>query len=88
MKKTELTDKEKEMITIVRDEWLNHFYSLPEINKEKCDSTMVELLQEEIAGNAEEYYQYNEKISSVKLTDLKKLIKLKGYSFVALVPDN
>jgi hypothetical protein len=49
--------------------------------------TMIELLQEEIGGNAEEFYNYEEKINSVKLQDVKNLSKLKGYSFVSLVPN-
>ena len=33
---------------------------LREINKEKSDSTMFDLLQEEIGGDAENYYKYEE----------------------------
>jgi predicted Zn-dependent peptidase len=58
-----------------------------QVNQEKCDSTMVELLQEEIGGNAENYYKYEEEISKVKLKDIKDLSKIKAYSFVALLPD-
>ncbi|MBD3253272.1 hypothetical protein GF386_06055 [Candidatus Pacearchaeota archaeon] len=61
---------------------------LRQISKEKCDLTMIELLQEEIGGNARNYYQYEEEMKKVKLKDFKELTKLKGYSFVALVPDN
>jgi len=60
---------------------------LREISKEKCDLTMIELLQEELAGNAEEYYKYENKINSIKLNDVRALSKLRGYGFVALVPD-
>lgn len=60
---------------------------LKQVNKEKCDSTMTELLQEEIGGNAENYYKYEEELNRVKLEDVRKLSKLKGYSFVALLPD-
>lgn len=59
---------------------------LRQINKEKSDITMIELLQEEIGGNAGEFYKYEEKINSVKLQDVKNLSRLKGYSFVSLVP--
>ena len=59
---------------------------LREISKEKTDSTMFNLLQEEIGGNAENYYKYELGINQVKLEDVKKLSKLKGYSFVALIP--
>jgi len=59
---------------------------LRQISKEKCDSTMIELLQEEIAGDAKNYYNYENKINSVKLQDVRNLSKLKGHSFVSLVP--
>ncbi len=59
---------------------------LRQVNSEKCDVTMVELLQEEIRGNGENYYNYEENIGEVKLEDVRELSKLKGFSFVALVP--
>ncbi len=74
--------KQKDM-----DETRERLIGLRQVNKEKCDSTMMELLQEEIGGNAEEYYKYEERIGSVKLEDVRKLSKLKGYGFAALVPE-
>ncbi|MFA7707971.1 MAG: pitrilysin family protein [Candidatus Pacearchaeota archaeon] len=61
---------------------------LKQINKEKCDSTMTELLLEEVGGNAENYYKYEENVNKVKLQDVRNLSKLKGHSFVALLPNN
>jgi predicted Zn-dependent peptidase len=60
---------------------------LRQINKEKSDVTMIELLQEEIGGNAEEFYKFEEKINSVKLQDIQNLSRPKGYSFVSLIPE-
>ena len=60
---------------------------LRQISKEKCDSTMIELLQEEIGGDAGNYYEYEEEIGKVKLNDVRALSQLKGFSFVALVPE-
>ena len=60
---------------------------LKEVNNEKCDSTMIELLQEEIGGDAENYYRYEEEINKVKLKEVQELSKLKGYSFAALLPE-
>lgn len=57
-----------------------------EVSKEKGEATMIELLQEEIGGNASEYYNYEEKIKKVRLNEVRELSKIKGYSFVALVP--
>ena len=59
---------------------------LKEINKEKTDNIMFDLLHEETGGNAENYYKYNQGINSVSLKDVRELGKLKGYSFVALLP--
>ncbi len=59
---------------------------LREINKEKCDSTMMDLIQEEIGGDSKNYYKYEESINKVKLKEVRELSKLNGYSFVALVP--
>ena len=59
---------------------------LRNISKEKSDSTMIDLLQEEIGGNAKDYYNYEEGISNVKLKCVRNLSKLRNFSFVALVP--
>ncbi|MGV8151929.1 MAG: M16 family metallopeptidase [Candidatus Nanoarchaeia archaeon] len=87
----ELTLKEIKKLSLIKqsdlDEAKERLIGLREVNKEKCDATMVELLSEEIAGDASNYYNYEENINKVKLDDVKKLTKLKGYSFVALVPD-
>jgi predicted Zn-dependent peptidase len=69
------------------DEAKERLIGLREISKEKSDMTMIELLQEEIGGNAEDYYNYEERISSVNLEDVQKLSNLKGHSFVALLPE-
>jgi len=60
---------------------------LRQISKEKSDSTMIGLLQEELGGNAKEFYEYEEKINKVKLKEVQELSKLKGYSFVSLIPE-
>jgi len=60
---------------------------LRQVNSEKCDATMIELLQEEIGGDAGNYYSYEQEINKVKLEDVRNLSKLKGFSFVALVPE-
>jgi predicted Zn-dependent peptidase len=57
------------------------------ITKEKSDSTMIELLQEELGGDAGNYYKYEEEIAKVNLKEVQDLSKLKGHSFVSLVPE-
>jgi len=59
---------------------------LRQISKEKSDTTMIEMLLEEIGGSCENYYKYEENINKVKLKQVQEISKLKGFSFVALVP--
>ena len=60
---------------------------LKDVNSEKCDSTMMDLMQEEIGGDASNYYKYEDNINKVSLKDVRDLSKLRGYSFVALIPE-
>ena len=69
------------------DEAKERMIGLREISLEKSDSTMVGLLQEEIAGDAKEFYNFENKINEVKLKQVQNLSKLKGYSFTALIPE-
>jgi predicted Zn-dependent peptidase len=68
------------------EEGKERLIGLRQISKEKCDSTMIELLQEELGGDAGDYYDYEEKIGSVKLEQVRELSKLKGFSFIGLIP--
>ena len=79
--------KLKELKKADFEEAKERLIGLRQISKEKCESTMMELLLEEIGGNAEDYYKYEEEINKVKLQSVRDLSKLKGYSFVALVPE-
>ncbi len=78
MQKLELRDlnEAKEQLIGLRD-----------VGDEDGMQAMMNLILEENAGNAEEYYKYEERINSVKLQDVRNLAKLKSYSFVALVPE-
>jgi predicted Zn-dependent peptidase len=58
-----------------------------QISMEDSQSQLVNLLSYEIDGDAKEFYNFEKDISSVKLEDVKKLAKIKNYSFFALVPD-
>ena len=61
---------------------------LKKVSSEESASVMNELLFAELAGKAEDYYTYEEKIRSVKIGDVKKLAKelIKNYSIAAIVP--
>jgi predicted Zn-dependent peptidase len=56
------------------------------ISSEESGYVMSELLFEELRGNAEEYYKYEDRIRNVKLSDVKRLAKIKKYSTAVLVP--
>jgi predicted Zn-dependent peptidase len=58
-----------------------------QIAMEDSQMQLVELLTEEIRGNAEGFYDFEKKIKEVKLEDVKELAKIKDYSFFALVPE-
>ena len=75
LKQTDLSEAKERLI------------GLREISNEKSESTMFDFLQEEIGGDASNYYKYGEEINNVNLEDVRKLSSLKGYSFVALIPD-
>ena len=59
-----------------------------QISMEDSQNQMVNLLSHEITGKAENFYDFEKNISEVKLEDVKKLAKLKKYSFFALVPED
>ena len=54
---------------------------------ENSEGQMHQLLLSEIDGNAKKFYEFSKKIEKVKLEDVKKLAKIKEYSFIALVPE-
>jgi len=57
------------------------------INQEDSHYIMIDLLTEEIRGNAEEVENFIKNIRAVNLEDVKKLAKIKEHSFFALVPE-
>ncbi|HIE35928.1 MAG TPA: insulinase family protein [Candidatus Omnitrophica bacterium] len=58
-----------------------------ELALENSYNVAHELLLQEIATKAEDFYEYPERIYDVKLDDIKKLARIKNYSLVALVPE-
>jgi len=74
--------EEKELVQVKEQIIGNHYISL-----EDSRVQMVNLLSYELDGNAEELYDFEKNISEVKLEDVKKLAKIKNYSFFALVPE-
>jgi len=56
------------------------------VEEEDSINTMNSLMMEEIGGDAKEYYNYNNRINSVKLEDVRSLARLKNFSTFSLVP--
>lgn len=50
-----------------------------ELSREACDKTATNLIFQEIATKAEDFYDYPKKINDVNLSDVKKLAKIKNY---------
>lgn len=75
---------EKEL-KIIKEQMIGNY----QISMEDSQSQMVNLLSEEINGNAKNFYDFEKNIKDVKLQDVKELAKkaLKDYSFLALVPE-
>ncbi|MFH1501150.1 MAG: pitrilysin family protein [archaeon] len=68
------------------EETKEQLIGLSGIASEDSTNVMEMLIQEEIAGGAERYYDYEKLISQVKLDDVRKAAKIKSYSTFALVP--
>jgi len=60
---------------------------LKKVEEEDSVKVMNSLLIEETAQGAEEYYKFDDKISSVKLEEIKKISKLNKFSSLALIPE-
>lgn len=80
MKKLQkITDKE---LSEIKEKMIGSF----EIESEESDNVASKLIMEELAGNAENYYNYRDYVNNIKLEDVRNLAKIKGYSFVAVMP--
>ena len=75
----DLTEKELQQ---VKDQIIGNY----QIGMEDSQRQMVNLLFSEINGKAEEFYDFEKNISTVKIKDVQNLAKIKKYSFFALLP--
>lgn len=57
-----------------------------DVESERGDDTAVNLILEELAGDAKNYYEYEKNINSVKLEDIKKLAEISDYASFSLGP--
>ena len=69
------------------EECKEQLIGLRKVGSEESVNVMNALIQEEVCGNALEFYKYDEKIKKVKLKDVRKLSKIKGFSSFVLVPE-
>ena len=56
------------------------------VESEGSESTALNLVMEEVSGDAKDYYDYEKKIGDVSLSDIKKLAKISKYSSFSLGP--
>jgi predicted Zn-dependent peptidase len=75
-----LTEKELNQIKV---QLIGNYH----IYMEDSQAQLINLLIHELDGNAKEFYNFERNINSVKLEDVKKMAKIKKYSFFALVPE-
>jgi predicted Zn-dependent peptidase len=76
-----LTEKELEQ---TKNQMIGNYL----ISMEDSQVQLGSLLTAEIENSAEEFYKFEKMIKKVKLENVKKLAKIKKYSFLALVPEN
>ena len=76
----ELTEEE---LRQVKEQMIGNY----QIAMEDSQNQMINLIFSELNGNAEEFYEFEEKIRTVELEDVKNLAVIKDYSFMALVPE-
>jgi len=78
-KMSELTEEELEAAKV---QIIGNRY----VEMEGSSETAVNLIMEEVSGDAEDYYEYEKKIKSVNLDDIKKLASITEYSSFSLGP--
>ena len=57
-----------------------------QLDMEDSEKTATAITFQEIASKAEDFYEYDEKISDVKLQEVMNIAKIKNYVFAAVVP--
>ena len=75
---------EKELLEI-KEKLVGNYY----ISQEDSQGQMVNLLVNELEGDAKYFYEFEKNIRSVKLSDVKEIAKkaISNFSFLALVPE-
>jgi predicted Zn-dependent peptidase len=76
-------DLDEKELSEVKEQLIGNYH----ISMEDSTGQLGHLLLHEVDGNVDDFYDYEKKIRAVKLEDVKKLAKIKDYSFFALVPE-
>jgi len=79
----------KEMANLANkdfEEGKEQLIGLRKVESEESINVMNALAEEEAAGNANEFYNYENRIGRVLVNEVRKLAKIKGYSSLALIP--
>ena len=82
----EFAKVEKEMSSKDLEESKTRLIGLRKVSSEESANVMNSLVYEELAGDANEYYNYEKNIRAVKIEDVKRLAKIKNYSTAEIVP--
>ena len=73
----------EEELNQVKEQIIGNYH----LSMEDSQSQLINLLINEIDGNAKEFYDFEKNIRAVKLKDVRKMANVKKYSFLALVPE-
>jgi predicted Zn-dependent peptidase len=76
-----LTEKE---LNQTKEQILGNYY----LSREDSQNHLFNLLSYELDGNSKDFYKFEENIKKIKVKDVKKLSKIKKYSFFALIPED
>ena len=76
----ELTETELKQ---VKEQLIGNYH----LSMEDSQTQLINLLINEIDGDAREFYEFEKNINAVKLNDVKNMARIKKYSFLALVPE-
>lgn len=79
--------KIKKLENVDLEEAKEQLLGLRNVETESSEQVMMNLLVEENAGDAREFYKYEERINGVNRKEVADLSQLTSYSFIALVPD-
>ncbi|NMB66902.1 insulinase family protein [Candidatus Woesearchaeota archaeon] len=75
-----LTEKE---LNQTKEQILGNYY----LSSEDSQTHLFNLLSYELDGDSRNFYEFEENIKKIKVKDVKKLSKIKEYSFFALIPE-